>query len=63
MSNDKYITVAELAKYLKMTEKFVRKYFIARNKVQYIKFDRKYLIDRASFEAWESAKLKRVHKR
>jgi excisionase family DNA binding protein len=60
MSTNKYITTAEVAAYLGMSAKFVRSYLIGRNKVAYVKLDRKYLIDRASFRAWEEVNTKRV---
>lgn len=63
MSNDKYITVDEMAAYLHVSAKHVRQYFVQDRRVRWIQLGRRYLIERRSLAEWEAANTKRVARR
>lgn len=60
LDNTKYITPQEVADYLHLGIKAVRKYFIQGKRVKYLKTGHKYLILRSSFEEWEEAHSTKV---
>lgn len=61
--DSKYMTVSDVAKRLHISVKSARDYFVHGRRVECLQLAAKYLIDRASFEAWERDNRTTVIKR